>query len=120
RTQLYRPGVLRVVGPPGAVDGVAAKLGAYTWNLLDETSADFAILAADFKDNRIDCWTAFRSREGFRPRSAGEAPIPEGLVLSEHDLRIEAATLDHAGPCLGFALQETLKVNVWTEGLKRL
>ena len=34
RLSAYRPGALRVVGPPGMTDGIAAKLQAYTWNLL--------------------------------------------------------------------------------------
>src|SRR5437764_7240382 len=34
RVHLNRAGVLRLVGPPGLIDGVAAKFAAYDWNLL--------------------------------------------------------------------------------------
>jgi ribonuclease Z len=44
RFALYRSGILRVLGPPGIMDGIAAKLQAYTWNLFDERSVDFAVL----------------------------------------------------------------------------
>lgn len=120
RLRLNRPDRLRLVGPPGMTEGVRAKLDAYSWNLLDETSADFALLVADYEGDCLGPWTAFRARDAFRPSDAGPADLPPGVVLSEDDLRIEAATLDHGLPCLAFALQERLRVNVWTEGLALL
>jgi len=120
RLRLNRPEPLRLVGPPGLTEGVRAKLQAYSWNILDETSTDFALLAADFEGDRLGPWTAFRARDAFRPTGAGPSHLPPGLVLSEDDLRIEAVTLDHGLPCLGFALQERARVNVWTEGLEAL
>jgi ribonuclease Z len=59
----------------------------------------------------------------FGPRlspSVDASPSPPGLVHAEPDLVVEAAILDHGVPCLGFALQERTRVNVWTEGLDRL
>jgi ribonuclease Z len=41
-------------------------------------------------------------------------------VLEEPDFRIESAVLDHGIPTLAFALQETLRVNVWRQGLEQL
>ncbi|EYD75276.1 Metal-dependent hydrolase of the beta-lactamase superfamily III [Rubellimicrobium mesophilum DSM 19309] len=120
RLRLNRADTIRLVGPPGMTAGVRAKLDSYTWNLLDETSTDFAVLVADYDGDHLGPWTAFRARDAFRPTEAGPAGLPPGLVLQEDDLRIEATTLDHGLPCLAFALQEHVGVNVWTEGLFEL
>jgi ribonuclease Z len=120
RARLHRPGLLRIVGPEGTTDGVGSKLAAYSWNLLDERSADFAIAAADFADGRLGDWTVFRARQKFEPSPLNETPARRGLVLDEDEVRIQAVELDHHLPSLAYALQETVRVNVWTEGLERM
>jgi ribonuclease Z len=40
--------------------------------------------------------------------------------LREDDLHIECTELDHGIPCLAFALQERMRVNVWREGLEAM
>ena len=120
RLQLHQPRELRVVGPPGLIDGVAAKLAGYSWNLLDDRSIDFAIMAAEFSGERLGAWTAFRARDAFRPRSMDRSAFQSGWVRVEDELGVACATLDHGTPCLAFALQERISVNVWREGLDRL
>ncbi len=120
QAQLYRPGMLHVIGPAGITEGVRSKLQAYSWNLLDETSVDFAISVAEFAENRLGNWTSFSARRAFRPERLDASPPPPGVVLAEPDLVVEATILDHGIPCLGFALQERTRVNVWTEGLDQL
>ncbi|WGD54620.1 MBL fold metallo-hydrolase [Bradyrhizobium sp. CB1650] len=120
RVRHHQPGRLRVTGPPGLIAGIAGKLAAYSWNLLDATSSDFAIEAAEFCDGRLGDWTGFLAREQFRAKPLGEASLAPGLLFHDGDLSIEAVTLDHGMPCLGFALQETRRVNVWAVGLAQL
>jgi ribonuclease Z len=118
RYLLHRPGPLHLVGPTGFADRVAAKLDAYTWNLLDERSVDFALVVDEFDGRLVERWR-FRAREAFR-RSEEEAPaFAPGFVLEEPDFSIEAIVLDHAMPCLAFALQERVRVNVWRQGLEQ-
>ena len=120
RLRLNRPGVLRMVGPPGLVGGIRAKLDAYDWNLLGERSVDFGIEAAEFAEGRLGPWTGFRARDAFRARPLDRAGLPEGVVLAEDDLTVECATLDHGLPCLAFALQERAQVNVLPDGLAQI
>jgi len=119
RLCLHRAGPLQLTGPAGFADRVAAKLDAYTWNLLDADSIDFAIVVDEF-DGRVRGRWRFLARTAFARQEAEPPLLASGLVLDEEEFSIEAAGLDHATPCLAFALQERLRVNVWREGLDRL
>jgi ribonuclease Z len=44
--------------------------------------------------------------------------LPPGTLLDEDEFRIDSVVLDHGTPCLAFAFEEKLRVNVWSEGLK--
>ena len=119
RVCLQRAGPLHLTGPLGFADRIAAKLGSYTWNLLDQESADFSIVVDEF-DGRVRSRSRFRAHEAFVRRDTDVPPLRPGLVLDEDEFSVEAAVLDHGIPCLAFALQERLRVNVWREGLDRL
>jgi len=120
RCTLHRPNAIRFVGPPGLIDGISAKLHAYLWNLLDESSPDFTILAAEFANDLLGPWIAFRARDAFRSTEADASDLATGLVLAEPDFCIKCVTLDHSTPCLAFRLQERMRVNVWRAGLDQL
>jgi ribonuclease Z len=62
----------------------------------------------------------FRAREAFRRRDIAAVPLSPGVLIDEDEFRITAAVLDHGIPCLAFALEEKLRVNVWRDGLRQL
>ena len=120
RLCLHRTEPLHLFGPAGFADRVDGKLGGYTWNLLDQNSPDFVTTASEFSDGRIARTAAFRAREAFRRQEVDPPALPAGLLLQEEEFWVEAAILDHGIPCLAFALQERVRVNVWKEGLAGL
>src|SRR6266436_7954863 len=120
RLCLHRIVPLHLVGPAGFLDHVEHKLRAYNWNLLDEDSLDFILRVAEFTGNRVDRICEFHAREAFRRRERSLSPLPPGTLLDEEEFRIDSVVLDHGTPCLAFAFQEKLRVNVWSEGLKLL
>ena len=119
RVCLHHAQPLFLTGPREFADRVAAKLSGYSWNLLDETSVDFAMVVDEF-DGRILRRCRYRARTAFAREELRPPELTEGVVLAEEDFRIEAAVLDHGIPCLAFALQERMGVNVRREGLARL
>jgi ribonuclease Z len=120
RICLHREAPLHLIGPAGFADRVEHKLRAYTLNLLDEDSVDFIIIAFEFSEAGYDRVCEFRAREAFCRREQPPVQLDRGLLLDEEEFCIEGAVLDHGIPCIAFALEEKLRVNVWREGLRRL
>jgi ribonuclease Z len=120
RICLHRETPLHLIGPEGFADRVEHKLRAYTLNLLGEDSVDFTIIASEFGGVGFDRVCEFRAREAFRRREQTTVRLAPGLLLDEEEFWVEGAVLDHGIPCLAFALEEKLRVNVWREGLRRL
>ena len=120
RVCLHRTTPLHLIGPAGFADHVEHKLRAYTLNLLDEDSVDFVIAAYEFSGAGFDRVCEFRAREAFHRREMPPVRLSPNLLLDEEEFRIDGTVLDHGIPCLAFAFEEKLRVNVWREGLKRL
>ncbi len=117
RLRLHRPQPLCMIGPKGFVGQIESRLGAFTWNLLDETSVDFRLTVQEFDGTGITRAAAFRARDAFRRRDLVPPDLPDGVVLADEDFSVEAVELDHGIPSLAFALQESLRVNVWKTAL---
>jgi ribonuclease Z len=120
RICLHRTTPLHLIGPAEFVDRVEHKLRAYSLNLLNDQSFDFAIRVAEFNGNCFNRICEFRAREALRRRDMPLIRPMSGMLLDEEDFRIVGAVLDHGIPCLAFAFEEKLRVNVWSEGLKQL
>ncbi|WP_160936157.1 ribonuclease Z [Teichococcus coralli] len=118
RLNLYQPRTVHLIGPPGLCDAVAAKLAAYTWNLLGPNSADFRLIAEEWLPGAPGGRSLFAAQEAFRRRELAPPARTGRILLEEGDFTVEAALLDHGIPCLAFALQETLRVNVHRPALE--
>jgi len=120
RVCLHRTAPLHLIGPPEFADRVEHKLRAYTLNLLDAESVDFVIVAAEFSGAGFNRVCEFRAREAFRRREMPAVPLSPGLLLDEEEFRVVGTVLHHGIPCLAFAFEEKLRINVWREGLRRV
>lgn len=103
---------LRIYGPEGFADRVAARLAGYTWNLAERYDTDLAFAVAEVGDGVVRR-TRFRLSNRFAREEEGEEALHDGVLRAEPSLSVRYAVLDHGIPVLGFALQEAEHVNIW-------
>ena len=117
RVLIGRDKVVRLYGPEGFIAQVYHKLAAYRWNLVDRYAADLVFVvtevAPDLKLTAAEL--SFKKRFALEP--VGASVDDERVLCAEPLFRVRAAVLDHEGPCLAFAVQETAHVNVWKNRL---
>jgi ribonuclease Z len=113
RLCLGRERELVLYGPPGFVDQVEHKIAAYTWNLVQNYPADFTLTAAELHADHTLQRARFRCRTRFRREALEPDTVRNGVLLDEDSFAVRAVLLDHDIPCLGFALEEKLHMNVW-------
>ncbi len=109
RVVLGRPKGLRLFGPAGFIDCVAGKLQGYTWNLVEDYCLSLEVTEVHADHLRV---AHFACPEGFRRRDDPVVKPFDGVILEESQFRVRAALLDHRIPCLGFALEEMVHLNV--------
>lgn len=109
RVLLGRPKALRLYGPPGFIDHVDGKLRGYAWNLVEGYT--LAIEVHEVREDRIRR-AVFACPRGFRREDAPDLRSDDGVLLNEPEFRVRCASLDHRIPCLAFALEEPVHLNV--------
>jgi ribonuclease Z len=120
RVVLGRATSIRLYGPPHFIDQLEHKLAAYTWNLVENYTCDFVLTAHELLPDRTLRAARFRSRTRFERETLSERTVEEGVLLDEPQFRVRATFLDHKTPCLGFAFEECVHINVWKNGLAEL
>jgi ribonuclease Z len=121
RICLGRARPLTLFGPAGFIDQVNHRLASFTWNLVENYSVDLIVTACEVSaDGSRISRAQFNSRERFLRRDGDASELQDGLLLDEPALQVRCAVLDHGIPCLGFALQESMHVNVWPNRLEQL
>jgi len=108
---------VRLFGPEGFVEHVQHKLHAYLWNLADRYSCDLVFTVTQVASSLATETARFRLKDAFAREAIGNGRIRDGVLHEEPSFRIKAAVLDHRAPCLGFAIEEPMHVNVWKNRL---
>jgi ribonuclease Z len=117
RVLIGRPKGLRLFGPPNFIGHVEGKLRGYTWNLVEGYSLTLEV--HEVHSDQI-VTARFACPEGFARRDDSTPHPFAGVVLEEPQFRVRAAHLDHRIPCLGFALEETVHLNIDKAALEGL
>lgn len=111
RICLGRDRNITLFGPPGFLDQVENRLGAYSWNLVEEYENNFVLRVIEvhpdglLKEGHFECKTRFR-REGDKVRQT------TGSLMEEDLFSIRCAFLDHKIPSLAFCFEEKKRVNI--------
>jgi ribonuclease Z len=120
RASLHQDEVIHLYGPAPFIEQVAHRLSAYTWNLLPEYANDLALVTTELGAEVRGRTATFRSRSAFRREADAIVDLRSGVLLDEETFRVRAAVLDHKIPCLAFALEETVHINVRKDALTAL
>jgi len=120
RTCVGRATALHLFGPPGFVAQVGHRLAAYTWNLVDNYETNFTVTATELAADGEAASARFQCRHRFAREELPPTTMYDGVLLDEDAFRVRAALFDHQVPCLGFALEEKVHVNIWKNRLAEL
>jgi ribonuclease Z len=113
RINVGRDARIDLFGPEGFADRIGHKLQGYTWDLADRYTTDPVFHVAELvAPERLQRF-AFRFSRCFEQEELGEADAPGGVICRTHRWQLSAAILEHHGPCLGYALEEPHRLNVW-------
>jgi len=120
RVCLGRERPLALYGPERFIGQVEHKLAAFTWNLVANYAVDLVLTVHEVTmDGRL-LRATFRSRDRFARHDHPPVPIADGRLLVEPAFDVRCAVVDHHTPCLAFAVQEAMHVNVWRNRLAAL
>jgi len=120
RVVLGRKPRVSMFGGPGFVEQVGHKLAAYTWNVVHRYEVALTIEAHELAPSGSRRRARFSSLRRFVREDDGPWSPKGDVLLAEDRFRVRAAFLDHDIPCLAFALEEAVHVNVWKNRLAEL
>jgi len=111
RVCLGRDKRLSLFGPPGFIGNVESKLGAYTWNLVENYTNDFLLSVTEVHPGE-SMTREYRCQDAFRPVTPMVRKDFSGIFLDEPFFFVKGEFLRHKVPSLAFALEEKMSVNI--------
>jgi len=120
RLLVGREKTVRLYGPSGFIEQVHHKLSAYRWNLIDRFEFDLVFVAMEIGSDLAFRTAKMRLKNAFAPEAVASGALRDGVIYREPTFCVTGAVLEHRTPCLGFALEEAVHVNVWKSRLSEL
>jgi ribonuclease Z len=120
RILVGREKTINLYGPTEFIDQVAHKLQAYRWNLADRYDCELVFIVSEIISAEEIRTARFRLSRAFSPEMDEPRRMDRGLIHSESAFQVRTAILEHRTPCLAFAIQESLHVNIWKNRLAEL
>lgn len=119
RVSLGRDQKVHLFGPPGFINNVEGKLGAYTWNLVENYTDRLHFIVTEAggsrrKTARYDCG------RGFRREAVGESDEDGRLLVDRDDLSVRGVLLDHQVPCLALSVEEKRHIHIKKSALDEM
>ena len=118
RVNVGRDARIDLFGPEGFADRLGHKLQGYTWDLVHRYENELVLRVAELIAPERLRHFRFRQSRRFAAEELGEDDAPGGTVCETPRWRLTAAILEHHGPCLGYALEEPQRINVWKNRLE--
>ena len=111
RVCLGRDRHISLFGPPGFHRQVENKIGAYTWNLVENYTNDFALHVTEVHP---DCKILkhYRCRTAFKPEIEEVNERFNGTLVEGSFFSVKGEFLDHKIPCLAYRFEEKSRVNI--------
>lgn len=117
RVFLGRERHIHLYGPPGIIQSVENKIGAYTWNLVVHYANDFTIFVTEVDANGGKLTKCYRCQKAFKPEPVEETSDSDGFLANDRFFFVEAVFLDHRTACLAFRFEEKRRINIKKTGL---
>lgn len=111
RILLGRERHIRIFGPPGFIKNIVGKLQGYTWNLVENYSANLYFEVTEVHEDHLLSLT-LSCKGGFQPYASPVFHSKGSFLLSTLNFQVNNIILDHGTPCLAFCLQEKNHLNV--------
>ncbi len=111
RICLGRDKHISLFGPPGFIRNVESKLGAYTWNLVENYTNEFVLSVTEVFPEH--CLTReYGCQQAFQPVAPAAEKSFSGVLLDQPFYIVKGVFLQHKVPCLAFALEEKVSINI--------
>lgn len=120
RVCLGRDRHIELFGPPGFLDQVERRLGAYTWNLVENYANDFALVVTEVHPEKRRRQRRYRCRTAFQPEVVSAGEPWDGILARGRFFSVRGVFLDHRIPCLAFRYEETQRLNVMKNALEEM